>query len=253
MRLTAVVLTRNEENAIVDCLETLTFCDEIIIIDDNSADRTVELAKRAGATVYRNSLGDDFSKQRNFGLERARGEWALFVDADERVTEELREEILHAISSQNVRSENLCSFYIRRIDYMWGRWLQHGEAGSIRLLRLGKKDAGTWEGKVHEVWKVRGQAGELRSSLLHYPHETMSEFLQEINFYTDLRAQEGYTKGIHVYWTSIVLYPVGKFLLNFFLRCGFLDGMQGFVFAVLMSFHSFLVRGKLWLLWKEKH
>jgi len=87
---------------------------------------------------------------------------------------------------------------------------------------------------------------------MHYPHKSVSEFLREVNFYTNLRSEELYSQGVRTYFWAIILYPKAKFLLNFFLKRGFLDGIEGLIFAVIMSFHSFLVRGKLWLLWQKK-
>lgn len=247
--ISAVVLTKNEEKNIIDCLEGLAFSSEIIIIDDNSSDRTVELAKKIKAKVYTRPLDNNFSSQRNFGLEKASGEWVLFIDADERVSSLLRDKIIQSTSQQINQYDG---FYLKRCDVMWGKKLEHGETASIKLLRLARKNSGQWEGKVHEVWKVKGRVGELRYPLLHYPHQTVTEFLEEINFYTDLRAQELYMQSIHVYWISIVLYPVGKFIYNYIIRLGFLDGLTGLVIAIMMSFHSFLTRGKLWLLWQKR-
>jgi hypothetical protein len=98
---------------------------------------------------------------------------------------------------------------------------------------------------------VKGKTLVLQKPLLHYPHPTIAEFLKEINYYTDIRAKELYRRKVFVRWWDILLYPKAKFILNYFLRRGLLDGSAGFVFAVMMSFHSFLVRGKLWLLWQK--
>lgn len=253
--ITAIVLTKKEENNIVDCLESLLWCDEIFVIDDNSEDRTVEIVKNLKndkIKILTHSLENDFSAQRNYGLENAKGEWVLFIDADERASEGLRYEIEYVLSSQNLLQQKLRGFYLRRTDVMWGEELKYGETGNIRLLRLARKGAGEWEGKVHEVWKVKGKIGELRNPLLHYPHQTITEFLKEINFYTDIRVKELFGKKVKVYWWSIIAYPLGKFILNYSFKRGFLDGLPGFVFAILMSLHSFLVRGKLWLLYQKK-
>lgn len=244
---TAVVLTKNEEKNIVDCLERLSFCDEILVIDDDSLDRTEEIAKSLNAEVIKHSLNNNFSAQRNFGLEKARGDWVLFVDADERVGANLAKEIIQTI--------NLTSFdgyYIKRDDTIWGRKLKYGETGGIKFLRLAKKKSGRWEGKVHEEWKINGRIGILSNSLDHYPHQSIGEFLKEINYYTDLRAEELHAKHIKVKWYDILLYPKLKFLLNYFLRLGILDGLPGLIFVIMMSFHSFLVRGKLWRLNQKK-
>ncbi len=247
--ISAVILTKNEEENIETCLESLSWCSELIVIDDHSTDKTVKIAQQKGAQVYVRSLNSDFSGQRNFGLEKAKGTWVLFVDPDERVSPALWYEITHQINDQ---LNGYSGYYLKRRDVMWGKELRHGEIGSTKLLRLGKKGVGKWQGKVHEVWKIKGKTLTLHNTLLHYPHPTIEEFLKEINFYTDLRAQELYEKRVSSYWWMILFFPVGKFLHNFIIRGGFLDGLPGLVFAILMSLHSFLVRGKLWLLWQKK-
>jgi glycosyltransferase involved in cell wall biosynthesis len=250
MLISAVILIKNEENNIVDCIETVDFCDEIIIIDDNSTDRTKEIVlnlKNPKIKIFSRRLDGDFSSQRNFGLEKAKSDWILFVDADERIPVELKEEILHHI--KNNKDKN--GFLIRRLDFMWGQSLKHGETGNIKLLRLGKKNSGIWQGNVHEVWKIKPPIGELKNPLFHYPHPTIKEFLSDINFYTELRAKELFSKKTKTNLLLILSYPLAKFLQNYLLKLGFLDGLPGFVFAILMSFHSFLVRAKLWLLWQK--
>ncbi len=247
--ITAVVLTKNEDKNIVNCLDTLKWCDEIIVIDDNSKDNTAELAKREKVSVYEQSLDGNFSNQRNFGLDKAKGEWVLFVDADERVTDGLRYEI-QEVTSYPLNPYN--GFELKRTDVIWGKHLRHGETANASFLRLAKKDAGRWQGLVHEQWNIRGKIGKLNNSLQHFPHPTIAEFLKEINLYTDLRSKELYDKKVRANFFSIIAYPKAKFILNFFIRRGFQDGLEGFIFALMMSFHSFLVRGKLWMLWQKK-
>lgn len=247
--ISAVILTKNEEKNIVDCLESLSWCDEVIVIDDNSEDRTLEVSKKMGAKVFTRNLGSDFSAQRNFGLSKARGDWVLFIDADERVPEALASEITN-LKLQISNKHN--GFYIRRRDFMWGKELKHGETGNIELIRLAKKEIGRWDGKVHEEWRIEERIGKLKNEIIHYPHQSISEFLKEINFYTDLRAKELFGRGVRSNFISILVYPTAKFLNNYFFKLGILDGMQGLIFAIMMSFHSFLVRGKLWLLINKK-
>jgi len=246
--ISVVILAKNEEKNIKECLQSISWCDEIIVIDDNSTDKTAEIAKKLGAKVFTHSLDNDFSEQRNFGLEKAKGEWVLFVDADERISPALWYEIM-AIT--NDPSNQFAGFYIKRKDIMWGRQLDYGETGNIKLLRLAKKDAGKWTGRVHETWSIKGKTFTLKNPITHYPHQTIKEFLQEINFYTTLRAEELFKKKTKVYWWSVILYPKAKFIVNYLIKGGILDGLEGLVVATLMSFHSFLVRGKLWLLWNK--
>jgi len=246
--ISAVILTKDEEKNIEDCIKCLSFCDEVVVIDDNSSDKTVEIAKRLGAKVFVHPLENDFSQQRNFGLQKASGEWVLFIDADERVSKDLQKEILEIIKDDAHRS----GYYIKRYDDMWGKFVKYGETGNIYFLRLARKNSGKWIGKVHETWVSIGKTAELKNPLYHYPHVTVEEFLKEINFYSTIRAEELFENKVKTNWIQIILYPNAKFLVNYVLKRGFLDGIPGLVFALLMSFHSFLVRGKLWLLWENR-
>lgn len=260
MLISAVVLTKNEEGNIKKCLESLKWCDEIIVIDDYSDDLTAIVAESEGVKVFLHVLENDFAGQRNFGLGVAKGEWVLFIDADERVPQSLIREIKfhislhrHTFKTATTHSKfRIQGYYMKRRDYMWGKELKHGETGNIKLLRLAKRDSGRWVGKVHEVWNVKGKLGELENAIVHYPHQSMVEFLSEINYYTDIRAEELFHQKVRVRWWDIIIYPKAKFIMNYFLRAGFLDGIEGLILAIAMSFHSFLVRGKLWQLWDQK-
>ncbi len=244
--ISTVILTKNEIQNIEKCIKSLGWCDEIIVIDDNSSDKTLEIVRKYKVKIYSRSLNNDFSGQRNFGLSKAKNEWILFVDADEVVSDALAYEISNAIQLKGQNLKEFNGFYIKRVDFIWGKELKFGETGNIRLLRLGRKDVGLWEGMTHEKWQMEGAVGGLINPLYHYPHKTLSEFLEKINFYTDIRAKELKNKNTKIIFLFILLYPLGKFILNYILKRGFMDGIQGLVFALTMSFHSFLVRGKLW-------
>lgn len=243
--LTGIVLTHNEEKNVVRCLESLKFCDQILVVDDNSTDKTVQLAKKTGATVVSHPLDSNFAAQRNWAISQAKTPWVLFVDADEVVLVKLGEEITSAVKKIEYKG-----FLIPRTDYMWGKKLSHGDVGGVRLLRLARRGAGEWQGAVHEQWQIEGNVGTLRHVLNHYPHPTMVEFLQEINRYSSIRAQELHDLGQHSNLFQIIFYAPAKFLWLWLCRRGFLDGTAGFVHAMTMAFYSFLVRGKLWLLWR---
>lgn len=246
--ISAVVLTHNDEKTIARTLENLKWCDEIILVDDKSTDKTTEIAKKLNAKIFAHELVDDFSVQRNYGLDKAKNDWVLFVDSDEVVSEELKEEILRCVQDDN----NINGYYLKRKDWMWGKWLEHGEISKVRLLRLAKKTAGKWIRPIHEVWEVKGQVGELKNPLLHYPHSNVAQFLDEINRYSTVNAHFLYNSRVKTNWWQIVAYPTAKFFVNYFLYLGFLDGTAGAVVAIMMSFHSFLTRSKLWLLWQPK-
>jgi len=263
MSISAVILTKNEERNIERCLLSVAWCDEIVVVDDYSEDQTLQLIKNLKIKnksnneklkIYRRELNGDFAGQRNFGLEKAVGDWVLFVDADEIISDKLASEIKSQISnlkSQNqnlkLRTNKINGYYIKRRDYFGGKWLKYGETANVKLLRLARNGSGKWEGRVHEVWKVNGEIKELGNPILHYPHPTVSEFLEEINWYTDLVAQYWKEQGRKMAVWEILLYPAGKFIQNYVLRCGFLDGTAGFIMAAFMSFHSFSARSKYWL------
>ncbi len=244
--ISAVVLAKNEEKEIKNCLKKLEWCDEAVVIDDYSKDRTVEIAKEMGAQVFSRRLEGDFAAQRNFGLRKAGGNWILFVDPDERVTPRLAEEI-----KTTIRKTSFAGFYLKRQDFLWGKRLMYGETPRVRLLRLGRKEAGKWQRRVHETWEIKGKVEELKEPLLHYPHSSLSEFLKEINFYSDLNALQFLREGKRAGLISIIGYPLGKFFQNYIFRLGFLDKTPGIILALMMSFHSFLTRAKLYLLWKK--
>ena len=129
----AVVLTRNEEQNVRACIESLAFCDEMLVVDDSSVDQTIKIAQNLGAKVYKRDLNGDFASQRNFGMKKAKSEWVLFIDADERVSEDLKEEIIESINEKNCKR---VGFFIKRRDYIWGKFLKYGETGGAKFLRL---------------------------------------------------------------------------------------------------------------------
>lgn len=250
MAVSAVVLTKNEEKNIEACLKSLKWCDEIVVIDDYSTDKTVSIAKRLKAGVYQRNLNNDFATQRNFGLQKAKGEWVLFVDADEHITKQLAGELKRHLGSELATPPR--GFYLKRHDFLWNRTLKHGEWGNNTFLRLAGKNAGKWRRRVHEYWDIKSEnCAILKNSLLHYPHPTLREFIADIERYSTIHAEENYKEGKRSNLFKIIWYPKLKFFQNYFLKLGFLDGPQGFMVAMLMSFHSYLAWSKLWVLQKK--
>lgn len=244
--LTAVVLTKNEGKNIERCVKSLSFCDEIVLVDDTSSDNTVQIATEHGATVYPHSLNGDFAKQRNYTMEKAKNDWVLFVDADEVVTKDLQKEL----STINHQLSTVLAFRIRRRDFFWGKELKYGEVEKWRnrgAIRLVKKGSGSWVGKVHEEFKMfNAQCSMFNGFLDHYPHQTVMEFIESVNNYSTIRAEELHGQGKRFNILSTIAYPFGKFFYVYFLKRGFLDGPAGFAYAFFMSFHSFLSRAKLY-------
>lgn len=253
--ISAVILTKNEEENIVDCIQSLDWCDEIIIIDDYSQDSTIYRVRnflsgnknKLNLKIFQHKLNDDFAAQRNFGMDKASGDWILYIDADERISDRLRDEIIKVTQNHAVAG-NCVGFYIQRKDYFLGSWLEHGETADIKLLRLARRGSGEWWGRAHEKWIVKGITGTLDNCLGHYSHSRVGGFLAKVNTYSSLVAGSWVKEKKKMYTWEIFIYPLGKFIYNYFWKLGFLDGVPGFIMAMMMSFHSFLARGKYWLL-----
>lgn len=225
--LTAIIITKDKKRA-QKTKASLTFADEIIIEEQPKI--------------------DNFAQARNQALQKARSDWVLFVDDDELVTPALAKEIQQAIQNPKISG-----YFIYRQDSFLGRTLKHGETAKIRLLRLARKSAGTFNRPVHEVWFIKGKKATLKNPLLHTPHQSIASFLEKINHYSTIEAKYRYEKNKKSSLFHIVIYPLAKFLHNYLFRLGFLDGTPGFIMAVMMSFHSFQTWTKLYLLQHSRH
>ncbi len=245
MQITAIILAQNEEHQIQEAIRSVSFCEEILVIDDISTDKTLEIAKRTGAKVISHESFGDFASQRNFALRCATYDWVLFLDADERISDTLKKEL----NSTLFLNESKNSYFIKRRDFFWGKELKWGETYKARntgLIRLIHKNKGSFKYSVHERFISDGLTGRLNGYINHFPHQTIKEFVLHINRYSSLRAQELFNQRVSPRFFPIIYFPLGKFIFTYFVLLGFLDGPQGFVYSFLMSFHSFLVRTKLY-------
>lgn len=243
--ITAIILAKNEEHTLPRVLASVAFCAERLVVDDNSMDKTKEIAMKQGARVLTHTLNGDFSAQRTYAAEQATENWVLFLDADEVLSDTLQKELQDIFSSE--KKPEASAMRLRRRDFFWRSELKHGETKKARthgFVRLARKGTGTWHGTVHEELHVDGTIQELSGYINHYPHPTISAFLTDINKYSTIRAHE-LTQKKHP-WTlaELILFPLGKFLQTYVWKQGFRDGLAGFVYSFLMSFHSFLVRAK---------
>lgn len=249
--ITAVVLTKNEEKNIEKCLKSLSFCREILVIDDFSIDNTVKIAKSLHAKVIKSALNLNFARQRNLAMKKASYEWILFVDADEIVTPKLKAEI-----SKHIK-DDVDGFLIYREDILWGKRMRFGEFskkgkfGNALILRFGRK--GKWKRKIHEYWDVKGKVKKLDGTLLHFPHPSLSEFLSDIEVRGLVHSNEIKREGKKVTLSKVLFWPLGKFFYNTIFKFGILDGVEGFIVAILMSFHSFLSWSNLYINEKNKN
>ncbi len=241
-RLSVAIIAWNEEERLRACLESVAWADEIIVIDAESTDKTVQVAREFTDKIWVRPWAG-FAAQKNFALEQAAGEWVLSLDADERVTPELRERI-----GRIVRANGPADGYsIPRKNVFWGAWMRHGGLFPDYQLRLFRRDAGRFvDSAVHESVVVEGHVEALDEPMLHHSYRGLEDFVARSNRYSTLAAQEIVSRGGRAGLADLALRPLGRFLSMYVLRLGFLDGWRGFVLAVLYADYVFLRMAKAW-------
>jgi len=249
-RISACIICFNEEENIRACLESVAWADEIVVVDSFSKDRTVEIAQAFGPQVrviQREWPGH--VEQKNFALDQASGDWALSVDADERVSPELKQEILESLESG---AEGVAGFSVPRKTWYLGRWILHGGWYPDRKARLARRGAARWKGvNPHDHLYVNGRVVDLKGDLIHYTYRDISDHLRTIDSFTTISSRELHARGRGHALAHMLLNPVARFVRMYALRLGFLDGAAGFVLAVLSSYYVFLKYAKLWELRRE--
>lgn len=234
IKLSATIIAKNEEAKIGDCIDSLAFCDEIIVVDSGSEDMTVEIAKEKGARVIEREW-ISYANQKNFANDQARGAWVLCLDADERVSKSLRDEVVAAV--ENPRAD---VYSMPRLVYYLNRWIRHSGWYPDRKERLFRKERGRWsEEQVHERLLYTGRAKILSGDLYHLSFDDISDHLHTINNFTDLAAKERIENNGDAGIISILFRPPATFIKMYFLKLGFLDGVAGFCIASLSSYHVF--------------
>ena len=242
-RLTVITLTKDEDHNIADCLETVSWADEIIVIDAGSTDRTVELARRFTPEVIVLPWRG-YGAARNEALARSHSGWVLWLDADERVTKELAEEIRAILEKDDPAA---AGYEIARRAYFCGKWIRHAGWYPSRVVRLFRRNQAAFsESRVHERLVIGGPIGRTRHDLLHYTDPDLSHYFTKFNTYTSLAARDMEEAGRGFAFTDLILRPLFQFFKMYLLRLGFLDGMHGFVLCVASSAYVFTKFAKLW-------
>jgi len=248
-RLSVVIITYNEEENVKSCLESVNWSDEIIVVDSFSSDKTVEIAKGYTTKVFQNRW-TNFSQQKNLALEKANNEWVLNIDADEKVTPELKEEILAIVNSQFPTFEG---YYIPRKNHYLGRWIRHCGWYPDYQLRLFRRDRGKFSNRlVHESVAVEGTKGYLKACLDHYSYRDLSDHLTHIDMFTTLAATQMFRDGKRARFFDLLFRPFTKFINMYLIKRGYLDGVYGFIVSVMGSFYLFTKYLKLWELSKRR-
>jgi len=242
-RLSVTVITLNEEDALRRCLESVAWADEIVVVDAESSDKTVEVARAFTDAVFVRPWRG-FAAQKNFALDHASGDWVLSLDADEEVTPELRGEIVAVLERP---ASDVAAYAVARRNIFWGAWVRHGGLypdWQVRLLRRGRGRFG--DVSVHESVRVDGTVVRLASPLLHRSYRDVADFLARADRYSSLAAADRLRHGPPVNAAELVLRPLGRFLGMYVLRAGFLDGWRGFLLAVLYAYYVFIRSAKVW-------
>jgi glycosyltransferase involved in cell wall biosynthesis len=244
--LSACVITFNEADRIDDCLASLAFCDEIVVVDSGSADDTRERAAARGARVLVRPF-DGFRSQKAFAVEQASHDWVLCLDADERVDETLRASI-EAARAQGFAEA--AGYRFNRLSEYFGAFLRHGNAYPDRVLRLFDRRRGGWRGtrEIHEAVRVDGPVRRLAGDLQHHPYRSLSEQMAKQERYAQMMAEHLYAQGERATLGKILLNPCWRFVRGYVLRGGFLDGWRGLLYALVRIEYVRRKFVKLWLL-----
>lgn len=248
-KISLLVLCKNESKNLREWgrwIHQINTINEIVFIDDESTDNSLEIIKsfenkNLKIKTFIHQLNNNFSQQRNFAISKCTNNNIFWLDPDETPSPEL-------ISFLNNFSDSKTNYSFKRNDVFIGHQLRHGETANLNFIRLFNKKSGKFVGDVHETWQSTIPTTKTNLIIFHQSHQTLNSFFEKINFYSTIRAQELFDQNIKTNLFLIIFYPKIKFIQNYFFRLGFLDGTAGIIFALGMSFHSFLVRAKLWKL-----
>jgi len=250
IRLSAIIIARNEEEKISDCLKSLAWADEVIVVDNSSVDSTYSIAKKEGVRVVKASEKYvlRYSKLRNLGLEKARGKWVLYVDADERVSPELRKEIQPILSGKCLLDSGVVAFALPRRNFIFGFEFKHVGLWPDYVIRLFLKEKLLrWEKDLHEEPVFEGKVGHLESPLIHIKHKNLTEMIDKTNGWSDIEAKLMFDAGhppmnVPRFLTAMFR----EFWLRMIRQTAFMDGVVGVIYALYQVFSKFISYAKLW-------
>lgn len=246
IKISAIIVARNEEKDLPDCLESVKWCDEIILINNGSTDDTVKIAKKFDAKVFdyfEEANKGHFAEIRNFAAQKASGDWILYIDADERVTPLLRKEIEGQTSLPG-----FAAYAIPRLNTLLGHEMRHGGWWPDYVLRLINKDKlVAWSGEVHEQPKINGAVGKLVNPLLHFTHKDLTEMVEKTNHWSEIEAELLYKSGhpkMNIIRFSTAAWR--EFWYRGIRKMGFLDGTVGWIEIMYQVYSRLITYSKLW-------
>ena len=241
-RISVVVITLNEEDRVRRCLESVAWADEIVVVDAESHDKTVQVAREFTDRVISRPWAG-FAAQKNFALALGTGDWILSLDADEEVSPELRQELVSTSAGPGA-----CDGYaVRRQNIFLDQWIRHGGLYPDWQMRLFRRGRGHFaERAVHESVRVEGTVGRLRGHLVHRSYKSVNDFIERANRYSSLAAEELSRAGHRVRTPELVLRPLGRFVSMYLIQGGVLDGRRGLLLASLYAYYVFMRSAKVW-------
>lgn len=239
-----IVITKNEERNIVDCLASVRWADDLIVVDAESSDKTVELARASGAKVFVRPW-PGFGLQKNFGMAQASSDWILILDADERVTEELRGEVRARL--EQWRPGAPVAYRIPRRNFFYGAWVRRAGVYPDYQVRLFRRGMAQYNDvAVHENLIVDGEIGTLVGHFDHYTERRIQDHFKKFGLYTTLAAQEKTKRVQRVCWIDLIFRPLVVLVKTYVLKQGFRDGARGLIVSVFASMYTFVKYAKLW-------
>ena len=248
-RISAVIITKNEEAAIGRCLESISWVDEIVVLDSGSTDETVGIARSKGAKVFTSAEWPGFGIQKNRALDLATGDWILSIDADERVTPELAAEIRSMVTSSNPKP----GYEMPRLSSYCGRYMRHSGWWPDYVTRLVQRGRGRFSPSlVHERMEVDGPVGRLKHTLMHDSFQTLEQVLDKVNRYSSLSAQQMAASGRQGGVLTAIVHGLGAFIRTYVFKAGFLDGREGLMLAVSNAEGAYYKYVKLFLLNRQR-
>lgn len=236
MKISATIITLNEQGNIARAIESLRCADEVVVLDSGSSDQTIDAAARLGARVVETPWRG-YAGQKNFAAQQAAHDWVLSIDADEALSEALEAEIWQIKKN----GPQFDAYTMPRMARYLGRWILHSGWYPDRKVRLYDRRKARWVGDyVHESVQADGRIGRLHCNLLHYTCSSLSEHLKTMDRYTTLAAEELVAQHRQVQWPDLVLNPLWTFVRTYFFQAGFLDGIEGLTIAFMAAFYNFL-------------
>ena len=239
-KLSVLILTYNEEKNIADCISSALFADEIIVVDSGSDDQTIPIAEGLGAKVFVHPMTEGFGAQRNFALEQTQADWVFFLDADERITPDLADEICQIVNNNEQYAYN-----VLRINVLFGQVVKHGGHAPDYTLRFYPRTAIKWDGKVHDHPTVSLPVKKLTNHMMHYTYSDWEKYFSKFNQYTTLMAEQMYAKGKRARFSDLIVRPWVGFIKFYLLKSGWREGKLGFCLAVLHAFYTMVKYIKL--------